>query len=60
MPESTNETLHDIHWLAAYLDKPVKTLYAWRLRGTGPPAYKIGQSLRWRKSEVDAWVSEQR
>jgi predicted DNA-binding transcriptional regulator AlpA/predicted GIY-YIG superfamily endonuclease len=52
------DPLVDLDWLAAYLGKPKKTIYSWRLRGTGPPAYKIGQALRWRRSEVDAWLAE--
>jgi predicted DNA-binding transcriptional regulator AlpA len=55
-----DEPLHDIEWLSAYLDIPLKTLYNWRFRGVGPPAFKIGNSLRWRKSEVDQWLTEQR
>jgi excisionase family DNA binding protein len=53
-----DEPLRDIDWLAAYLKKPKKTLYRWRLHGEGPPAYKVGQQLRFRKSEVDAWLAE--
>jgi predicted DNA-binding transcriptional regulator AlpA len=56
----SDEPLRDIDWLAGYLHKPKKTLYNMRLRGEGPPAYKIGQALRWKKSEVDAWLEQQR
>ena len=34
-----------------------KTLEEWRLRGDGPPFYKIGGRLvRYRLSEVNAWL----
>jgi excisionase family DNA binding protein len=55
-----DEPLHDLAWLAAYLDKPKQTIYDWRYRGIGPPAYKVGTTLRWRKSEVDQWLAGQR
>ena len=41
---------------ASYLRVPVATLYAWRYKGEGPPAIKVGRHLRYRRSEVDAWV----
>jgi excisionase family DNA binding protein len=45
---------------AAYLSIPKATLYTWRTRrvGFGPPAVKLGGSLRYRRSDLDAWVSE--
>jgi predicted DNA-binding transcriptional regulator AlpA len=57
---SDDEPLRDLDWLSEYLDRPKKSIYSMRLRGEGPPAYKIGQHLRWRKSEVDQWLAEQR
>jgi excisionase family DNA binding protein len=35
---------------------PVATLYQWRLKGTGPRALKVGRHLRYRRSDVDAWL----
>jgi excisionase family DNA binding protein len=55
-----DESLHDLAWLSAYLGIPAKTLYNWRLTGKGPPAYKLGQHLRWTRADVDAWLAEQR
>lgn len=45
---------------AAYLSIPKATLYTWRTRrvGFGPPAVKLGGCLRYRRSDLDAWVSE--
>jgi len=42
--------------LADYLGRPVATLYAWRYRGLGPPAILMGRELRYRESDVVAWV----
>lgn len=45
--------------VAAYLGVPVKTLYQWKYRGTGPTALKVGRHLRYRWREVDAWLDQQ-
>lgn len=45
--------------IAAYLGVPVKTLYQWKYRGIGPTVHKVGRHLRYRWSEVDAWVNAQ-
>jgi len=43
--------------LAAILGVPVTTIYAWRGRGYGPPAIRVGKHLRWRPEEVEAWLT---
>jgi excisionase family DNA binding protein len=45
---------------AAYLSIPKATLYTWRTRrtGFGPPAVKLGGCLRYRRSDLDAWVAD--
>ncbi|MFF7313392.1 helix-turn-helix domain-containing protein [Streptomyces sp. NPDC008137] len=45
--------------VAAYLGVPAKTLYQWKYRGTGPNVHKVGRHLRYRWSEVDAWLNAQ-
>lgn len=45
--------------VAAYLGVPVKTLYQWRHRRTGPQVHKVGRHLRYRWQEVDAWLDAQ-
>lgn len=42
--------------VAAYLGVPIKTLYQWKLRGTGPSASKIGKHLRYRWEDVEQYV----
>ena len=41
------------------LSIPRATLYAWRTRGKGPAAIKIGKHLRYRQGELDAWLLRQ-
>jgi len=45
--------------LAEHLVVPIATLYAWRSRGQGPPAIKVGRWLRYRRSDVEAWLTKQ-
>ncbi len=46
--------------LAALLDVPLSTVYTWRYEGKGPPAYRIGKHLRFRRSDVEKWLEAQR
>lgn len=41
---------------AAYLGQRVKTLSNWRSKGTGPRFAKRGGTIRYRKSDLDAWL----
>lgn len=45
---------------AEYLSIPKATLYTWRTRrvGFGPRAVKLGGCLRYRRTDLDAWVAE--
>ena len=43
--------------LAAYLNVPVATVYAWRARGRGPRGARVGRHVRYRRVDVDAWLS---
>lgn len=51
------EPLMTIHDLAAFLQRPVKTLYQWRTLGYGPPAYRVGRELRYDQAAVAAWLA---
>lgn len=47
---------------AAFFKVTVKQLYQWTMR-TGPgslPRMKIGKHLRFRRSDLEAWINEQR
>ncbi|MGB3763655.1 MAG: helix-turn-helix domain-containing protein [Ornithinimicrobium sp.] len=42
--------------MSQYLGVPVDTLYAWRTKGAGPPAFKVGRHLRYDPAEVVVWL----
>jgi excisionase family DNA binding protein len=44
--------------VARLLIVPVATLYTWRYKGTGPKAYRVGKHLRYRLSDVLAWLED--
>jgi predicted DNA-binding transcriptional regulator AlpA len=44
--------------VSEYLDVPVATLHGWRHRGEGPPAMRVGRWLRYRESDVKAWIDQ--
>lgn len=39
---------------------PEQTLANWRSRGVGPEYHKVGKHIRYRLSEVAAWLDEQK
>lgn len=43
--------------VADHLGVPVATLYQWRHQGTAPRALKVGKHVRYRRSDVEAWVT---
>jgi len=43
-----------------YLAVPVGTLYQWRHRGDGPPAYRVGRHLRYDEADLVEWLRQQR
>ncbi|SEC95136.1 DNA binding domain-containing protein, excisionase family [Amycolatopsis tolypomycina] len=45
--------------LAEYLGIPEATLSQWRARGKGPKWTRVGRHVRYRWSEVDAWLDTQ-
>jgi predicted DNA-binding transcriptional regulator AlpA len=44
---------------AERLNKPLGTLRQWRHRGFGPPSFKVGGTVMYRKSALDQWIKEQ-
>ena len=44
--------------VARILVVPVTTLYCWRYKGTGPRAFRVGKHLRFRLSDVMAWLED--
>jgi len=39
-----------------YLGIPETTLAQWRFKRCGPRGYKVGRHVKYRLSEVDAWL----
>ena len=46
--------------LAEHYQIPVATLYAWRYKGEGPLAHRIGRHLRYRRRDVEEWFDAQK
>ncbi len=45
--------------LAAELGVSKQTLDLWRHQGTGPTGFRAGKHLRYRRSDVEAWIDDQ-
>lgn len=54
----TGDRLLSVDDVASLLGVPVATLYAWRYRGTGPRGLRVGRHLRYRRSDLDAWIRQ--
>lgn len=63
MADPSNELL-TAEELVAELKIPIQRLYDWRNRGNGkdhgPESIKIGTELRFRRSDVEAWLEGRR
>nr|QOL00367.1 hypothetical protein [uncultured organism] len=46
--------------LADRLKLPAETVRGWRYKQTGPPSYRFGKHVRYRRSDVEAWELAQR
>lgn len=55
-PEALESVL-SISELAERLHVSVQTIYDLRSQGRGPRGFRIGRELRFRRSEIDAWLS---
>ncbi len=42
--------------VAELLGVPVETLYQWRRKHTGPPAFRVGRHLRYDPVRLREWV----
>ena len=52
------DALLSIAEVAAFLSVPEKTVRAWRHKGTGPRAFKVGRHVRYRMADVLAFLEE--
>lgn len=53
-----NDDILTVKELAEYLKIAEKTAYRFALEGK-VPGFKVGNSWRFRKSEIDRWIAEQ-
>jgi predicted DNA-binding transcriptional regulator AlpA len=53
------DRLWNVEDTSAFLGVPIGTLYQWRYRRLGPPAYRVGRHLRYDPAEVRQWLREQ-
>ncbi len=58
MSTYTAEQLLSTKGLAEYLDVPVQTVNRWRYTHTGPPGYKVGRFVRYRRADIEVWLAE--
>jgi Helix-turn-helix domain len=59
MPPGSRTPLAKPGEVAAYLQKPEKTLAEWRSRGIGPRYHTVGRDVRYRWEDVDDWLAAQ-
>jgi excisionase family DNA binding protein len=53
------QELWTIKQVSKFLGVPVGTLYQWRHKGYGPPAWRLGRSLRYDAAAVRRWLIEE-
>jgi excisionase family DNA binding protein len=53
------ERMMSLAELSELLGVPLSTLYGWRHRGEGPPGYRLGKHVRFRRADVEAWLATQ-
>jgi predicted DNA-binding transcriptional regulator AlpA len=56
-PPDATQSVVTLSQLADELCVPVKTLYDLRSKGRGPRGFRVGRELRFRRREVDAWLT---
>jgi predicted DNA-binding transcriptional regulator AlpA len=59
------QTPKDSEWWTAaetaeYIRHPLSTLYVMNSQRTGPPRYRIGRKVLYRRDEVIAWMKSHR
>jgi PTS system nitrogen regulatory IIA component len=54
-----DEPLMSVREIAEYLNVHISSIYMWSQKGQ-MPAIKMGSMWRYRRSDIDAWLSERR
>lgn len=52
------EKLLTVAEVAEYLGVAVELIYRWNTAGTGPARIRVGRTVRYRPSDVEAWLTE--
>lgn len=52
------ERLLTVDDLSEYLGVPLTTVYAWRYHRQGPPGFRVGKHLRYRRADVEQWIND--
>ena len=55
-PTSRQPELLTITEAADFLRAPVATLRYWRHLGTGPPSFRVGRRVLYRRDDLNAWI----
>jgi hypothetical protein len=53
------QELWTIQQVSNFLRVPVGSLYQWRHKGYGPPAWRVGKQLRYDAAAVRRWLVEE-
>jgi predicted DNA-binding transcriptional regulator AlpA len=56
-PSHTTPELLNEHQVAKFLQLSVASMRRWRLFRTGPKYFKIGSAVRYRRDDVETWLS---
>jgi predicted DNA-binding transcriptional regulator AlpA len=59
-PSSNPDQMVTEEVVAEILCQSIRTIQKWRLTGFGPCFYKIGRSVRYKRSEITDWMNERR
>lgn len=54
------DDLLTVQEVAALLRRPVNTIRTWRYQRSGPPSFRLGRRVMYRRGDVEEWVSIQR
>jgi len=57
--ERLTESLMSLEEVAGYLGVPVRTVYSWRATSKGPRGFRVGKFVRYKASDVAAWLERQ-
>lgn len=59
-PNGEDGNLLTVRQVASMLNIPAQTIYTWRYEGIGPPGFKVGRHLRFRREDIETWLAERR